>query len=94
MSVAGLIEILHPLKDPAVELVDAHGVVAGVLTPEVVHAGWHVNVYAEVVDARPGLDGYIITPSRLRREFYGREADTVALKFPDEATARAALGLD
>lgn len=88
-----MIEIIHPMKDPAVELIDAHGAIAGVLTPEVVHAGWHANVYAVVLEERPGLEAYVVTPAHLRRVFLGRD-DTVALSFPDEATGRSTLGID
>ena len=87
-------EVIHPLKDPAAELIDAHGVVAGVLVAEVEHEGWHVNVYAEDVALHPALEPYVVAPGAPRRTFYGRGADTVALKFPDEATGREVLGIE
>lgn len=65
-----------------------------IVGPPVIHDGWHVDIYAEGLAERNDLEPYVVTPATRHHIFSGREADTVALKFPDEATGRAALGLD
>lgn len=50
-------------------------------------AGYHLNVAPEVAE---GLEAYEAVPRNPRRVFAG--ADTVFLRFADEAEARAALG--
>lgn len=63
----------------------------------IILAGWHVNITPEVLTARPELAGFVVTPSRLRRVWAGDDPTapvlTVALRFADEATGRAVLGL-
>jgi hypothetical protein len=55
--------------------------------------GWHVNVTPEVVDARPELKAFVVTPSALRRVWSGDDPTnpvlTVALRFENEAEALA-----
>lgn len=63
------------------------------ITPPVTHDGWHVNILTEGLAERPDLEPYVVTPSNLRRVFMGRDADTVALVFDDEATGREVLGI-
>lgn len=57
--------------------------------------GWHVNITAAGLAARPDLATHVVTPSALRRVWAGDDpisaAVTVALRFPDEATAQAAF---
>jgi hypothetical protein len=50
--------------------------------------GYHVNIAHQVFT--PELEPYAMTPSLPRRVFAG--AETVFLKFADEAEARSALG--
>jgi hypothetical protein len=50
--------------------------------------GYHVNVAPQVYTAE--LAPYVVTPTLPRRVFAG--AETVFLKFADEAEARSALG--
>ena len=50
--------------------------------------GYHVNVASQVYTAE--LAPYVVTPTLPRRVFAG--AETVFLKFADEAEARSALG--
>ena len=58
--------------------------------------GFHVNIALQ--DLTPELEKFRVCPSHMRRVFAGDDpADpkwTVALKFADEAEARAVLGLD
>ncbi len=65
---------------------------------EVVFPGWHVNVTPRVMEARPDLEPFVVTPSILRRVWAGDDPEnpvlTVALRFADEATGRAVLGID
>lgn len=49
--------------------------------------GYHLNVAPEIA---AGLDAWRVTPRNPRRVFAG--ADTVFLRFADEAEARVALG--
>lgn len=65
-----------------------------IIGPPVVHDGWHVDIYTDGLTERPELEPYVVFPSSPYHEFMGRGDDTVALKFPDEATGRAVLGLD
>lgn len=65
-----------------------------VVGPPVIHEGWHVDIYAEGLAERPDLEPYVVTPSSRHHVFSGRTADTVALKFADEATGRAVLGIE
>ncbi len=58
--------------------------------------GWHVNITVQGLAARPDLAAYVVTPSQLRQEWArlpGEPQVTVALRFADEAEARAVLGL-
>ena len=80
-------DIIGTLIDPGTY--DAEG---EEITPAVTHDGWHVNILTEGLAERPDLEPYVVEPSRLRRVFLGRDADTVALVFADEATGRTALG--
>lgn len=56
-------------------------------------AGWHVNITAEGLAARPDLATYVVEPSLLRRVWAGDDPAapvvTVALRFADEAEASA-----
>ena len=58
--------------------------------------GYHVNVTPD--EMTPELVPFVVTPSLLRRVWAGDDPTnpqwTVALKFADEAEARAVLGLD
>jgi len=65
-----------------------------IIGPPLIHEGWHVDIYAEGLAERPDLEPYVVMPSSRHHVFSRRAADTVALKFPDEATGRAVLGLD
>jgi len=87
-----MIEILGTVKIPPVEAVDENGVVGEVLTPEVTLPGWRAIVLAGVMT--PAMEAFVDPAGLAHRVFYGEAADTVALTFPDEATGRAALGLD
>lgn len=87
-----MIEILGTVKIPPVEAVDENGVVGEVLTPEVELSGWRAVVLAEALT--PEMEPWVDASGDVHHVFYGRDADTVALKFPDEATGRAVLGLD
>ena len=54
-------------------------------------AGWHANTTQEVLTARPELEPFVVTPTRLRRVWAGDVATdpviTVALRLADEAEA-------
>lgn len=58
-------------------------------------AGWHVNATLAGMAERPDLDGFVVTPSRMRRVWAGDDAVTpiltVALRFVDTAEADVAL---
>lgn len=82
-------DIIGTLTDPGTY--DAEG---AEIIPPVTHPGWHVNILTEGLAERPDLEPYVVMPSHLRRVFMGREADTVALVFEDEATGRAVLGIE
>lgn len=60
-------------------------------------AGWHVNITAAGLAARPDLAAYVVTPSALRRVWAGDDRTapvvTVALRFADQAEAATVLGL-
>ena len=62
---------------------------------EIVLPGWHVNTTPETMEARLDLVPFIVSPSPFRRVWAGDDpaspAVTVALRFADEAEARAAL---
>ena len=87
-----MIEILGIIKDPPVEAVFDNGVVGATITPEVEREGWHAIVLA--ADLTAEMEPYVDTSGPVHRVFYGLAGDTVALKFPDEATGHAVLGLD
>lgn len=59
--------------------------------------GWHVNITASGLAARPELAAWRVQPTTLRRVWAGDDPAapvlTVALRFADEAEARDALGL-
>jgi len=59
------------------------------------YPGWHVNITAEGLATRPDLEPYVATPSRMRRVWAGDDPEapewTVALRFPDQATADSVL---
>lgn len=80
-------DIIGPLFDPPLVEGDA----------PVPLAGWHINTTPAGLAAQPSLAPYVVTPSRLRRVWAGDDAAnptaTVALRFADEAEARAVLGL-
>lgn len=82
-------DIIGTLKDPAAYEYDAEGNVIGTITPEVIHDGWHVNVYEADRAERPDLEPFVVVPGHLRQEFMGRREDTVALVFADEAEAES-----
>ena len=66
------------------------------ITPPVALTGWHVNTTPAGLVARPDLTPYVVTPTHLRQEWErlpGEPQITVALRFADEAEARAVLGL-
>lgn len=54
--------------------------------------GWHVNTRPEIVDARPELEPFVVTPNNPRVLWQGGE--TVALRFADEAEFDAVMGPD
>lgn len=60
--------------------------------------GYHVNTTVADLAEHPELEPFVVKPSSLRRVWAGDDPDnpqwTVALKFADEAEARAVLGLD
>ena len=60
--------------------------------------GYHVNTTAADLTEHPELAPFVVVPSTMRRVWAGDSPDdpqwTVALKFADEAEARAVLGLD
>lgn len=82
-------DIIGQLADPGEY--DAEG---NEISPPVTHDGWHVNILTEGLAERPDLEPFVVTPSHLRRVFYGREADTVALVFADEGEGREVLGIE
>lgn len=57
------------------------------------YPGWRVNVTPAVMEARPELEPFVITPTLLRRVWAGDDPAhptmTVALRFADEAEAEA-----
>lgn len=59
-------------------------------------AGWHVNATPAVLEARPDLASFVVTPTLLRQVWAGDNpytpALTVALWFSNEVAAREALG--
>jgi hypothetical protein len=72
------------------------GLVAEIMPP-VALTGWHINATQAALAARPDLVAYVVTPAHLRRVWAGDSAvapvETVALRFANEAEARAVLGL-
>ena len=60
--------------------------------------GYHVNTTVADLAEHPELEQFVVQPSALRRVWAGDDPEnpqwTVALKFADEAEARAVLGLD
>lgn len=59
--------------------------------------GWHANITAQGLAARPELAAWRVQPTTLRRVWAGDDPAapllTVALQFADEAEGRSALGL-
>lgn len=80
------------LTDPGEETFDENGELEAVISPPVTRDGWHVNALPEGLAERPELEPYVVEPTRMRRVFAGREADTVALVFVDEAEAQEIIG--
>ena len=60
--------------------------------------GYHVNTTVADLAEHPELEPFVVVPSTMRRVWAGDDPEnpqwTVALKFADEAEARAVLGLD
>lgn len=56
-------------------------------------AGWHVNVRPSVIEVRPELAAYVVTPRRLRTVWEGDDplapTETLALRFADRDEAAA-----
>lgn len=86
------LDIIGPLYTPG--QYDADG---NEISPPVLLPGYHVNITK--ADLTPELEPFRVFPSQMRRLFAGDQWPneptwTVALKFADEAEARAVLGLD
>jgi hypothetical protein len=74
-----------------IPVLDETGAPTGALVP-----GCHVNVSARFMAGHPSAEPYRVTPSALRQVWAGDDhlspVETVALRFADEAAARAVLG--
>lgn len=92
------LDIIGPLYTPGVYgEPDPQTGLAVEITPPVALTGWHVNTTSAGLASRPDLTPYVVTPTHLRQEWArlpGEPQIAVALRFADEAEARAVLGLD
>jgi hypothetical protein len=63
----------------------------------VAYPGWRVNITVDGLAARPDLEPFVVTPTRLRQVWAGDDPTapdvTVALAFADEEEAGAVLQL-